>query len=322
MKRLLFYTLTLVAVAVTPSCNQNGRAKLNDEAERFWSEESNWFRNNSHEMPADIFYIVSTNVDASYNVAGQEVYNAVLDSAERALFTREMAYACTALFGDSLNFYSPYYHQFTMNCISLDSAGFKTAYDKAKSDVFDAFDNYMTHHNNGRPFIIAGFSQGAMLTVELLKHIDDEEFSRLLAAYVIGYGIDKDDVAHPHVIPAEGPYTPHACISFNTVSDTSAIWKTVYNNSVACINPISWTTDNAPVSFNFEGQSISVSVDTLKHILVASGYTDPNPNRIWPNGCLHGKDILFYTNCIRKNALERAKTGNYKRLKNLKTLKK
>jgi len=311
MKRLSYFTFTLAAAVAISSCNQSGRTGrtglIGSDNDRFWSEESNWFKNNAAEQPADIFYIVSTNVDSSYDSTGLEVFNAVLDSAARARFTIEMEYACTTLFGDSLNFYSPYYHQFTMNCIGQDSTVFNTAYNKAKSEVIDAFDNYMKHHNNGRPFIIAGFSQGAMLTVELLKHLDDEEFSRLLAAYIIGYGLDEEDVADPHIIPAEGPHTLHACISFNTVADTSAIWNAVYNNSVACINPISWTTDQTPASFEFDGNCISVSVDTTKHILVASGYTDTNPCSFWPKGCLHGKDILFYANSIRENALERAR---------------
>ena len=41
--------------------------------------------------------------------------------------------------------------------------------------------------------------------VELLKHIDDETYNQLAAAYVLGYKVTKADMAQcSHIRPAEG----------------------------------------------------------------------------------------------------------------------
>ena len=48
------------------------------------------------------------------------------------------------------------------------------------------------------------FSQGGLAVVELLKHIDDETYNQLAAAYVLGYKVTKADMAQcSHIRPAE-----------------------------------------------------------------------------------------------------------------------
>lgn len=43
-------------------------------------------------------------------------------------------------------------------------------YPIALQDIEHAFDYYLKHYNQGRPFILAGHSQGAKSVIELLKH--------------------------------------------------------------------------------------------------------------------------------------------------------
>jgi len=267
---------------------------------------------------ADVFYICSTNVISSKDSDGGESFNAVLDSAEREALKREIAFVRTNFFPDSLNYYSPYYHQVTMNGF-FDGAAAEHL-EQAASEVRDAFEWYMSHWNGGRPFILAGFSQGAMLTVDLLRHMTDEQYSGLIAAYVIGFGLDSLDVAHPHIAPAAGAYDKGVCISFNSVSDTSGIWPLVQHNAVTCINPVNWRTDAAPAEFTYTmsgedasgkrqaDRPLSVSVDTLRHVLTVPGFrAETTP--FWPAACLHHYDLLFYKDFIRKNALDRARAA-------------
>ena len=54
----------------------------------------------------------------------------------------------------------------------------------------------MKNQNNGHRFILAGFSQGAMLTIDLLKHMTDEQFSRMVANYMLGYRLSEKDLQH------------------------------------------------------------------------------------------------------------------------------
>ncbi len=276
--------------------------------DRLWAEKEAWYYGDSV-APAsvDVFYICSTDVVSSKGADGSETFNAVLDSAERDALRKEIDYVQKRIFPDSLNFYSPYYHQVTMNGLFDGAASDHLR--KAALEVRDAFDYYMRHWNDGHPYILAGFSQGAMLTVDLLRNMTDEQYSRLVAAYSIGYGLDSADIAEPHIVPAAGAYDKRVCISFNSVSDTSGLWPLVQHNAVTCINPVNWRTDAVPATFEYGSSTLSVSLDTLRHVLLVPDFkAEPSP--YWPASCLHHYDLLFYTHSLRKNALDRAYQQN------------
>ena len=57
------------------------------------------------------------------------------------------------------------------------------------NDIKAAFRYYMKHFNRNRPFILLGFSQGAMALLEVMKteFSSPEVRSKLVAAYLIGY---------------------------------------------------------------------------------------------------------------------------------------
>lgn len=63
-------------------------------------------------------------------------------------------------------------------------------YAVAHEDVVQAFDYYMTHCNAGRPFILAGHSQGAKAVIELLKHtLTPQQHKNMIAAYAFGFTV-------------------------------------------------------------------------------------------------------------------------------------
>jgi len=241
--------------------------------------------------------------------ANLKEFNAVLDSTERAAFRKEINYAHRAFFPDSLNFYAPYYHQATMNGL-LDSLALEYLA-LASSELCRDFDYYMQHFNGGRPFILAGFSQGGMMVLELLRHMSEEQYSRLVAAYLIGCGLNADDLSHAHIVAAQGALDTGVCVSFNTVSDTCGIWQLAYRDAVTCINPVTWSTDSAPADFYFPGrgkipaQDLTVAIDPEAHVLVVPDFVS-EATPYWSAQCLHHFDILFYSDFIRRNALDRA----------------
>jgi len=63
-------------------------------------------------------------------------------------------------------------------------------------DVERAFDYYLKHLNPDRPFILASHSQGTMALINLMrKRFNNPALQkRLVAAYLIGYSITKDDL--------------------------------------------------------------------------------------------------------------------------------
>ena len=287
-------------------------ASCKDETQttNYWETDEAWFqtRKEVDENFVDAFYIVSTNVVKSFDSQGNEHYTAVLDENERKTLSIEMDFVQKTIFHDSINYYSPYYHQFTMSTLALPQDDFKAIYDSVKNEVFDAFDYYMQTWNNGRRFVIIGFSQGAMMTKELLKHLDNEQYSRLVAAYVIGDGINENDLECEHIVPAESASDTGVTISFNSVKSPDGIWVPVYENSVTCINPINWTTDATPADFTFGEQNVTATVDTVLNVVMVENFEKPEPKfaEVWPKDCLHFYDIQFYNNSLRENVLLRS----------------
>lgn len=278
----------------------------------WWASPEAWYMPDNGEAPmgADVFYIASTQVPSESDTSGDEVFRILLTPDERALFTKEYNFA-KAMFTDSLNFFAPYYHQYTLESLRFDKDRRSEILSDVAEEVIEAFDYYMDHFNGGRPFILAGFSQGGMLVLELLKHLDDEEYSRLVAAYSIGNQLCSEDLLHPHIIAADGPDGWGQTVSFNTVTTLSSIWDVVSGDAVTCINPVNWRTDATPATFTYREDSITVHVDQDRHVLVAEGieeseYIFEPLSGFCKPGNLHHWDIKFYKDFIGSNALHRA----------------
>lgn len=258
---------------------------------------------------ADLFYVPSTNVLAEYDRHGKEVYNARLTEEEKQTLGKEIAYI-EKKYSDSLNVFAPYYHQFTMNAILLSRDSFEQAYDIAKADAKKAFDYYLSHHNNGRKFILAGFSQGAMIARDLLKTMDDEPMSRCVGVYMMGFELTKDDLYHPHIKAAAND-TDGLVISFNSVIRPGNRWKFLSGHAATCINPLNWSKDTTAAQLCYHGDTAWVRVDKEYRILTVTGlpedkYTQPEAERWYGAGCLHRWDLLFYTDALHRNMLKRA----------------
>ena len=140
----------------------------------------------------DLFYITSTETD-DYMHGGTVMHHAdvTLDSI-RALLLGEMQ-GIDHMYGDGFNFFSPYYRQCTLETYTSDSLLVARA-PLAMDDVQSAFAYYLEHINGGRPFILMGFSQGGQWVVELLRTMDDETYSRMVVAYVVGWKVTNDDL--------------------------------------------------------------------------------------------------------------------------------
>jgi hypothetical protein len=64
-----------------------------------------------------------------------------------------------------------------------------------KTDIIAAFDYYIKNLNDGRPFILAGHSQGSIMILEILASYmkaNPEVYRRMIAAYAIGDPLGKN----------------------------------------------------------------------------------------------------------------------------------
>lgn len=258
---------------------------------------------------ADLFYITSTET-GDYMIDGRVQHHAdvTLDSI-RALLLGEMQ-GVDRLLAGGLNFYSPYYRQCTMESFADDSL-VDARMPLALGDVRRAFEHYIEHINCGRPFVLAGFSQGAAAVVDLLKTMDDDARSRMAAAYVIGWKVTDDDIAAAggRIRAAQDSADLGVTVCFNSVrSPECAIPMLSHGNRLA-INPVGWRTDETQDTLDYRGDTLTIHLDTASRLLVVDGYRhdDYMLPLIGREGNYHRLDITLYAGQLRCNMALRTK---------------
>lgn len=302
---------------------------FNTEYTRSQSEESVWDTPDmwyQSECPfdtakIDVFYLVSTEVLSATDSLGKEVWQSPLSPSDRTSITGEIAWVGQNMYGKDFNIIAPYYHQLTFDAFTqLSQVKFDSIYNHVADEVCGAFDYYMKHNNHGRPFILAGFSQGAMLTLDILRHMTDEQYSRMIACYTLGYRLTEEDLQHPHIKAAKGKSDNGVVISFNSTQTQDAIWQLVSEGAATCINPVNWHTDATPAVFTFEKTTNVVHVDEASHVLIVTSDTPSYFDAFYDAAPfflkagvsrknLHHWDLLFYASHIHDNALLRAKSA-------------
>ena len=207
----------------------------------------------------DVFYIHPTGYF-------QPHWNAPLDP-ESAAYERTNSHLATqaSAFAETCNVYAPYYRQATYySFFDKDTNGYK-AQDIAYSDLSNAFSTYMKNHNQGRPFIIAGHSQGALHGQRLVhEHISKQPIRELfIAAYLIGYilPIKYFDQLYPDLIISNDAEDQQSIISWCTGTKDfrrsrahSMLWlpdgwrQEPMEQSLVCQNPFSWNVQSDWIS--------------------------------------------------------------------------
>ena len=269
---------------------------------------------------ADYLYFISTEVASSTDGNGNKSLRAALTPQERVYIDAEMKYAEKNLCGENFRFISPYYHQYTFEAFSgrtkEDTLKFLAVKEEVTKEAIEAFRYYMKHLNNGRQFVLAGFSQGAQLSIEIVKAMREEELSKMAAAYIIGYRLTAEDLSHPNIKAAEDETSRGVCISFNSVLSAEGIWPQVSGRAHTCINPLNWSTGSKSAKLEFKGMKGKVSVDKRNNVLLVK--INKAPFHKWMEehplfgkmgahpDCLHHWDILFYNESLNKNAVKRA----------------
>lgn len=321
--------LLLFTVCVSSACaSDNGSQADVVPAAPVYSDADMWYEGgrDSADCAVDVFYVTPTCVWDWPGADGAAChYMNVRDSAQRAATDASALLACR-LFGNDCRFLAPYYRQITMNSWFEPAGEIERRYGVAHSDVVRAFRYYMERRNGGRPFILAGHSQGAKAVVELLKRtLTEAERERMVAAYVFGFSISEAELAaYPALRPATGADDTGVVICYNSVSDTAAVSPLFAGNAV-CINPLNWRTDTtyAPAAENVGSVFFSADgrADTLRHTvgarmdlrtrtLVIDGLRDddyyiPSIAELFPRGNYHVQEINLYFLNVQANLRHR-----------------
>ena len=234
IRRYMFFALLLLAaVACRPGAGaERGAAGLD------YGRADMWYRGGTAASAenADVFYIADLQLGTDgcrrhrALADGCVRYRAACQSAGaaqtgRARVRRRQPLLRALLPAD--------YHGVVVRADSVIGARFAVAME----DVREAFRYYLEHFNGGRPFVLAGHSQGARCVLELLKEeMNDSLYGRLVAAYVVGYRITDGELEGArYVVPAADSLDTGVVICINSVADTSAL-SPLFRGNRACIN--------------------------------------------------------------------------------------
>lgn len=301
MKNRLALYIALLCIA-TVAC----KPKATTSPTIDYTDTTMWY---THERGCDVdlFYLASTET-ADYTHHGKAMHHAdiTLDSI-RALLLAEMQ-GIDHMYGEGFNYFSPHYRQCTLETYTSDSLLSARA-PLAMADVRRAFDYYLEHLNGGRPFILMGFSQGAQGVVELLRTMSDDAYSRMVAAYVIGWKVTDDDIAaaRGHIRAAHDSTDLGATICYNSVRSPHCSIPIISHGNRLAINPVNWRTDATPATWLHDGDTLTATIDTTTRLMVVDGYTgDYLLPLIGRDGNYHRLDITIYRQSLHHNMTLRA----------------
>lgn len=291
------------------SCEKDSSAPASDTID--YSDNRCWFENKQDATgkDVDLFYVVPTCIWDYTDSLGQTRHHMDIFNTEQRALTDPSIQLAKSVLADSCNFFSPYYRQISMDSwLTLDTALIEERFKLAYQDVADAFHYYMEHDNQGKPFILAGHSQGAKAVIELLKRKMTPDISRkLIATYAIGYTVTPEELAgYSTLRPAQDSIDTGVLIGFNSVTRPDAV-SPLFRDNVVCINPVNWRTDATPAT---SYQGFTVAQDTTIHTLIVTGideeqYFIPSVAALLPKGNLHVQEFNLYNEDLRKNVLQR-----------------
>jgi hypothetical protein len=315
------------SLAAAAAGRPNGSARTADASPQY-AKASNWLARPSHPTKkVDVFYLYPTSYfkrNPSDPVISTINNPGMVEGAKTSFAQQATAFDTVA------NVYAPYYRQ--ADAVTVLSSPLATQNQivggTPAHDATAAFEYYIEHYNHGRPFILAGHSQGSNVLLFLLSGYLKQHpavYHRMVAAYVIGYGVTRSYLAqNPQLKFATGATDTGVIVSWNTEAPGLTIKNPVVNPGSIAINPITWTRSQRPASAaeslgsllpNAAGKLVKVKhyadarIDKRRGTIVCSTcsvslYAPGKPGG-FPKGIFHIHDYPFYYFDLRQNAANR-----------------
>ena len=214
------------------------------------------------DAPADVFFIHPT------TSSNGEAWNAPWDATgEAAPLNPAVLMGQASVFNGCCRIYAPRYRQASLAALSKS----QPAVDLAYSDVAAAFREFIAHHNDGRPFIIASHSQGTGHAIRLMQTeiMGTPLQDRLVAAYLVG-GYLPDDFPQIGLPICDAPAQTGCVLTWNAGKPNSIASRIVISGKphwwrgalrtenlppAICVNPLTWRMqgegeESAPANLN------------------------------------------------------------------------
>lgn len=270
--------------------------------------------------PADVFYVYPTVLFNDTDWVMDTKSPELIAAAKTQLDTQ------ASVFQGQANIYAPMYRQTNLAVLSLPDKDGAPLKQLGHDDVWKALSYYLRHENNGRPFFLAGHSQGSMILTNLmLEHWGSTGAEdRLIAAFLIGWSLTPNDLKkNPEIVMCDNAAATGCVISYNTMAAGKQSVAPTRLNGALVVNPLSWTMAESFVSadnnlgavfFSQSGQSVKYPHFTSAQIVECGLVVEPADIDLvtvkgghFPSGVFHAFDYaLFYEN-IRVNIKDRIK---------------
>ena len=320
MKKTRYLLAILIAIALAASFTVCAASSADGAPD--YAEASSWaYFELGEDKGVDVFLICPT-VDTRSETNSFDLNEKLKQKFVNALDMEK------GIYEDAGRLFSPYYRQMSMNAYRISGEERAAACAVAYADVSAAFRWYLDNENGGRGLILAGFSQGSQMCLELLKEYFGGESAeaaalreKLITVYAIGWSVTEEMTEeYPQIVPAAGETDVGTVVSFDcengTLSDTVVIPA---GTKALSINPLNWKTDGtkADKSLN-RGAVMSTGAEPIPALcgaylgergeLVVTGVTTeeyPTVLDIFPDGSYHIYDYMFYFENLKENIAAR-----------------
>jgi Protein of unknown function (DUF3089). len=283
-----------------------------------YNDDALWIKNLCPQARFDVFYVYPTFYNGPASSV-MDVYKTRLLPALKSNIKKN-----TAIF-ENASVYAPLYRQTSFKTLFLPSEQCDKIIETPYEDILAAFDYFDKNISCGRPFILAGHSQGSRVLANLLKKkFSSESLShRLIAAYLLGYCLtEKEILQYPHLRPAQNAEDTGVIITYNTQSPS--VTKTpIYAGKAVCINPLNWSCSKVTAAKDLNYGAVFFDrygnpIQKIPHF--TSAYIDQNgfliapdvdeneySSAIFDRGIFHVFDYDFFFENLKSNAALRVK---------------
>jgi hypothetical protein len=200
----------------------------------------------------DVFFIYPTVYFSG------EYWNAPTDNpAVRERLARVIKPLYAAPFADAANLFIPLYRQAAPYSFMTSSEDGREARDLAYTDVLQAFRAFLKTRNENRPFIIAGYGQGALYGFRLVSDLEPADRARMVAAYLLELAMPLDVIKAmtPTTKLCQTPDETGCLIIWHSTTrgsrgdlprQNALVWRpgggldATRGRELACVNPLTW----------------------------------------------------------------------------------
>ena len=295
-----------------------------------YSNPDNWMlKQTDGDKAVDVIYLYPSNYNPTEGQpAIGDIDNAGMHAGAQNIYQRQ-----GAAFEPLCNVYAPYYRQVDAQYILNLSSETEWALIRymASQDLTRALDYYFEHYNQGRPFILAGHSQGSENVLALVHDYFTKDASHqallnsLVAAYAIGFSVTDEYLSTSPIPFATGATDTRCIVSWNTEGPgNNGHTNAVVKPHAHSINPLNWHLDETPAT---TADNLG-SLTSLEEGVVVPGIADATLNvergvvvcttadpaiyglpamvaYLFGPESFHGHDYGFYFMNIRQNAQDR-----------------